>query len=51
MSVREEPVVTAAQPQPRLLTIDEYAALGETDNGYTELIEPRRRDRPRRSHG
>jgi len=33
--------MTAAQPQITLLTIDEYAALGETDNGYTELLEGR----------
>jgi hypothetical protein len=33
--------MTAAQPQVRLLTIDEYAALGETDTGYTELLEGR----------
>lgn len=35
------------QPEPRfrppthLLTIDEYAALGETETGYTELVEGR----------
>lgn len=33
--------MTAAQPQVTLLTIDEYAALGEVDNGYTELLEGR----------
>lgn len=33
--------MTAAQPLVSLLTIDEYAALGETDNGYTELLEGR----------
>lgn len=33
--------MTAAQPQVTLLTIDEYAALGETDTGYTELLEGR----------
>lgn len=32
-----------AMPEPlvRLLTIDEYAALGETEQGYTELVEGR----------
>ncbi|MGH3321555.1 MAG: Uma2 family endonuclease [Streptosporangiaceae bacterium] len=29
------------QPPVRLLTIAEYAALGETDSGYTELVEGR----------
>lgn len=33
--------MTAAHPQFTLLTIDEYAALGETDTGYTELLEGR----------
>ncbi|MGH3912413.1 MAG: Uma2 family endonuclease [Pseudonocardiaceae bacterium] len=33
--------MTAAQSQVTLLTIDEYAALGEVDNGYTELLEGR----------
>lgn len=33
--------MTAAQPQVALLTIDEYADLGETDTGYTELLEGR----------
>jgi Uma2 family endonuclease len=29
------------QPEPRLLTVSEYAALGETEPGYTELMEGR----------
>lgn len=35
------PLPPAQLPPPRLLTIAEYAALGETESGYTELQEGR----------
>jgi Uma2 family endonuclease len=35
------PVITGDQPLVRLLSIEEYAALGETEHGYTELAEGR----------
>lgn len=35
-----QPTLTEG-PQPRLLTVAEYLALGETEPGYTELVEGR----------
>jgi hypothetical protein len=35
------PVITGDQPLVRLLSIEEYAAPGETEHGYTELREGR----------
>lgn len=34
-------MTTFPQPPEHLLTITEYAALGETEPGYTELVEGR----------
>lgn len=34
-----QPVEKREWPRPRLLTVAEYSALGETEPGYTELVE------------
>ncbi|MPY77412.1 MAG: Uma2 family endonuclease [Actinophytocola sp.] len=41
MTALPEPPEHTLRPPARLLTIDEYAALGETETGYTELVEGR----------
>lgn len=41
MTALPEPESPHLVAQDRLLTVDEYAALGETASGYTELIEGR----------
>ncbi|MPY85602.1 MAG: Uma2 family endonuclease [Actinophytocola sp.] len=41
MTALPEPPEHPLRPPARLLTVDEYVALGETETGYTELVEGR----------